>query len=172
MQRRAALTPKKCPGQLSQVPTLKRLREYGISVEEINIMQMDSRVITSRSLAVRNASAFRILSIDGGHTLGTTLNDLNLAACIVRDGAVVVVDDFINKGWLGVPHAVFLFTSLQHKLVPFLWFFNKMYFTTAPYHERYLIEVKNRTSGLICTGDAIAGHESRIMFGRHRLCIA
>jgi hypothetical protein len=30
MQRRAALTPKKCPGQLSQVPTLKRLREYGI----------------------------------------------------------------------------------------------------------------------------------------------
>ena len=30
MQRRAALTAKKCPGQLSQVPTLKRLREYGI----------------------------------------------------------------------------------------------------------------------------------------------
>ena len=31
-KRRAALTPKKCPGQLSQVPTLKRLREYGISL--------------------------------------------------------------------------------------------------------------------------------------------
>ena len=29
MQHRTALTPKNCPGQLSQVPTLKRLREYG-----------------------------------------------------------------------------------------------------------------------------------------------
>ena len=46
-----------------------------------------------------------MLSVDSGHSLETTLHDVNMAACTVRDGGIVIVDDWFNQEWTGVQEA-------------------------------------------------------------------
>jgi len=50
--------------------------------------------------------AFRMLSVDGGHTMEVTLHDLMLANCLVRDDGLVVLDDFLSPTWVGVTEAL------------------------------------------------------------------
>ena len=103
----------------------------GIFTHETNSMSLTAHDLLQYD-------AFRLLSVDGGHTHDTTLNDLLFACEVMAEGGVVIVDDFVNIDWLGVAAGVFDFVRSQEILVPFLWLANKLYLTTADHHKKYV----------------------------------
>jgi hypothetical protein len=151
---------------------LDNVKTYVSPTIELVTMEMDSSRATAASFLKRGASKFRMLSVDGGHTVPTTLSDLNLAACVVHDEGVVILDDFINIEWTGVTSAVFLFLPLQSKLSPFLWHKNKLYLTTSTNQERALAFVRENLSDefqIKCPPEA---RNTRLSIGGHgNLCV-
>ena len=113
--------------------------------------------------------AFRLISADGGHTHRLTLNDLLLTCSLVRDGAIVILDDFINMDWLGVVSGAFEFMNSQHSLVPFLWLSNKLYFTTVSTHDEYVSSLI-KMSEKLCENMASTLARSRDIFPT-RTCV-
>ncbi|MDY6805829.1 MAG: class I SAM-dependent methyltransferase [Cyanobacteriota bacterium] len=82
---------------------------------------------------------FRIFSIDGGHTAEHTINDWKIAEEMTANGGVIIVDDYYNPNWPGVHEGIAnIFISSRPKFAPFLYSSNKMFFTTASYHKRYI----------------------------------
>ena len=117
-----------------------------LGIKNITIMSGDSSLLTSASFAKHHVDAFRFFSVDGGHTLDLTLHDLNVAACVVAPGGIVALDDVFNFSWPGVLQAVSLFVQFQKELIPFLYFGNKLFFTTPDYYAEYLDEVQTRVN--------------------------
>ncbi|KAF5826311.1 hypothetical protein DUNSADRAFT_3648 [Dunaliella salina] len=70
----------------------------------------------------------RMLSIDGGHTQTLTYNDLLFASCVLSEGGVVFLDDFMNTGWRGVQRgfSAFLVYHYQGRLIPFSFYHVKL----------------------------------------------
>jgi hypothetical protein len=85
----------------------------------------------------RGLPAFRMFSVDGGHSTETTLHDMMLASCLLRDGGIMILDDVINPAWLGVQEAMYHFGFANRRMVPLLLAHNKAYFTTVSHVERY-----------------------------------
>ena len=56
-----------------------------------------------------------IFSIDGGHTAEVTHNDLRLAHDTVRDGGIVILDDYFNPGWPGVSEGTCRFMLVDNE---------------------------------------------------------
>ena len=129
-------------GKGSKEMLLKHFKEFGIDTIKNN------RIVTANSMSLKGVdlqsdgfSAFRFLSVDGGHTHETTLNDLFFSCEVVQEGSIVVLDDFVNHEWLGVPSAAFQFIRTQTRLVPFLWASNKLFFTTKSFAPIYLLAI-------------------------------
>eukprot|EP00775_Hariotina_reticulata_P004384 gene4384-4638_t len=79
--------------------------------------------------------AFRMISVDGGHSMDTTMHDLMLAACLVADGGIVILDDYGNPAWQGVTEALVHFSAAQDRLKLFLVGHNKAYLITNTSHR-------------------------------------
>ena len=56
-----------------------------------------------------------IFSIDGGHPAEVTRNDLRLAHDTVRDGGIVILDDYFNPAWPGVSEGTCLFMAAENQ---------------------------------------------------------
>lgn len=69
---------------------------------------------------------FRLFSIDGGHTPEITCNDLQVAERTLVEGGLVVLDDVLNSGWLGVITGLFDYWSKGGALVPAVMVPNKL----------------------------------------------
>ncbi len=134
------------------------------------ILDMNSMDLSTSIIASHNLPAFRMFSIDGGHTLEITLHDLNLASCAVAPGGIVILDDINNSHWLGVATAAQLFSTLQDNLVPFLQIANKLYFTTQSHHALYLDFVQTSMPELKCGNLVTSMHPSRVSWGQWRVC--
>ena len=52
---------------------------------------------------------FRLLSVDGGHSLEQTLHDLRLAASVAAAGGIVVLDDVDNPAEMEVKEGLYRF---------------------------------------------------------------
>lgn len=89
---------------------------------------------------VRNIGpgTLRYVSVDGGHTVEHTLNDLNIAAQLIRNEGVVILDDIMHYCWLGVIEAAVKFLATNPTLVPFAIGHNKLYMCKLAYHKKYL----------------------------------
>src|SRR4051794_19506761 len=79
----------------------------------------------------------RLFSIDGGHTLGLTLNDLEIADASLARHGVAVLDDVFNANWPGVISGLFAFLARRGGLVPFAIFPNKVFLCRAPFADFY-----------------------------------
>lgn len=146
-------------------------RALGLGEQDIHIIAADSSALTANDFSRLQFSKFRFFSVDGGHSLETTLHDLTLASCVLADGGIMVVDDFINPAWLGVPTAVFNWVSEQYHLAPFMWSNNKIYFTTVSHHFAYLELVKAWSPSILTCAGSSGAHESRISIGPHKVCV-
>ncbi|EIE18034.1 hypothetical protein COCSUDRAFT_8410, partial [Coccomyxa subellipsoidea C-169] len=112
-------------------------KALGLGEDDIHIVTADSSALFASNFSALGLHDFRFFSVDGGHSLENTLRDLTLASCLLVDGGILVVDDFINLDWLGVPTAVFNWIPEQIRVAPFLWAYNKLYFTTISHHSAY-----------------------------------
>jgi hypothetical protein len=81
---------------------------------------------------------FRLISVDGGHTVQHVVNDLLLCHDFLADGGVVLLDDFLNRHWPGVHEGFDLYMrNYAPKLRPVAYSDNKLYLSTVTYAEKY-----------------------------------
>jgi hypothetical protein len=148
-------------------PFSTSMDKVGLNISAIQLIVGDTVVLTAETFVKRGIPKFRFLSVDAGHTLEQTLHDLTLAACVVADGGIVVLDDYINGHWLGVVQAAIHFTTGQDQLVPFMWLANKLYFTTKEWHKTYLDKIF-KSSSFAC--NLSKTHVSRHSLNEFQLC--
>jgi hypothetical protein len=102
------------------------------------IHRADSTTVTPLDLLSRVDRRPRIVSIDGGHTVEHTINDLELARQVVHPQGVVFVDDILNPSWLGVIESVVLWLHQRPTLWPFAIGGNKLLLAPMTHHATYL----------------------------------
>ena len=152
----------------------------GMKQDELTLLAGDSMGLSGRDFNAKGLPRFRLLSVDGGHSLETTLHDMTLAACLLRDGGIMVVDDVVmhpegKEGaerypWTGVPSAVFPWILSQDRWAPFLWGHDKLYLTTVSHHKE-LLQLVVQFPGVKCAHTLQDMHPSRHAIGRHLLCV-
>lgn len=96
----------------------------------------DSRAIGEIIQQIGRGS-IRFFSIDGGHTVRHTINDLQLANVLMRNDGVVFLDDILSPHWLGVLEGAFKYLLQEPTLVPFAIGLNKMLLCKHSFYDRY-----------------------------------
>ncbi len=81
--------------------------------------------------------SLRFISIDGGHTVAHTLNDLKLAETLINNEGVVILDDILNYHWLGVIEGIGRYLDTYPTLVPFAIGHNKLYLSKMSFQNYY-----------------------------------
>ena len=95
---------------------------------------------TDSSLMLPNViglGKLRFISVDGGHTVEHTVSDLILANQLISNEGVVILDDILNSGWLGVIEGVGRFLDKKPTLVPFAIGHNKLYMSKLSFRNYY-----------------------------------
>lgn len=111
-------------------PTFERnLATYGAG-DNIDILQSSSLELEQAGF-VTAGRRFRIFSIDGGHTKEITENDLWIAERTVVERGLVVLDDVLNRHWLGVISGLFGYLADGGSLVPAVLVPNKLILATS-----------------------------------------
>jgi len=101
------------------------------------------RTIKKSSVDVRGAEKehgvadLRFFSVDGGHTLALTLNDLEIADAGLAPHGIAVLDDVFNANWPGVASGLFAFLARGHDLAPFAIFPNKVFLCRGAFRDFY-----------------------------------
>lgn len=153
-------------GRGSKAHLLHNLERSGIPENSLTLLPGNSMLLSAQNFTSRGYPAFRFLSVDGGHTLEITLHDMMVASCLVRDGGIVVLDDFPNPSWMGVAEALMHFVHAQDRLVPFMHGANKVWFTTPGHVHFYQELMASNPSVFPCTKD----HVSKQTLAGHKLC--
>jgi hypothetical protein len=155
-----------CAGRGSKAHLLHNLERSGIPENSLTLMPGNSMLLNAKNFTARGFPAFRFLSVDGGHTLEITLHDMMVASCLVRDGGIVVLDDFPNPSWMGVAEALMHFVHAQDRLVPFLHGANKVWFTTPGHVHVYQDLMAAKPNVFPCSKD----HVSKQTLAGYKLC--
>jgi hypothetical protein len=81
------------------------------------VIAASSLVLEERGFLAKGRR-FRLFSVDGGHTADVARNDLELAERTIVDDGIVVLDDVLNRHWLGVISGLFDYWNKGGTLVP------------------------------------------------------
>lgn len=111
--------------------------------ENTVIIQGDSTDSALDLVRTIGPGTLRYVSVDGGHTVEHTLNDLILAEQLVRNEGVVILDDIMHYCWIGVIEGAIKYLSRNPTLVPFAIGHNKLFLCKLPYYKKYLELFKN-----------------------------
>jgi hypothetical protein len=120
------------------------------SRSDLEIVKADSMQLEPTDiLKVTDGTRFRMFSVDGSHTTHNTANDLRVAHRLLRQGGIIVVDDYFNGGYPMVAEGVARFMLLEPvvNIVPVLAGANKVVFTTKSHHREYLEAYRNLVVG-------------------------
>ncbi len=81
----------------------------------------------------------RVLHIDAGHEYHEVLHTLTLAAPFMQDYGVIIMDDYQDREFPGVPAATldYCYETAQGRWVPFLAGANKMYLANPVYAKLF-----------------------------------
>ena len=108
----------------------------GRNTELVYADSTDSRAASNLIERVGTGS-LRFFSIDGGHSVRHTINDLQLANVLTSHAGVVFLDDILNYHWLGVIEGIVKYLLLEPTLVPFAIGHNKLLLCKLSYYDRY-----------------------------------
>lgn len=98
------------------------------------------------------------ISVDGGHTPEHVINDLTVAASLVTDNGVVIVDDYFNHWWPSVTEGITKYLMTSPTLVPFATSKNKMWMSRLSWKKRYY-EFSKMAPGFQKTPTRFFGHD-------------
>merc|ERR1712008_89819 len=127
---------------LSNAPLfLDTLSYAGVPHKDVILHEGSSVELSDSYLFNLGVAPFRILHIDGGHSVEVVLHDLRVAACTLARGGILMIDDVNNGFFPGVQEAFHRFmllerASLRPSLVPFLSA-GRTYLTDEGYADRY-----------------------------------
>lgn len=125
--------------------------KYCASAERVQVVCADS--FDCRHL-LPCSPTFGLISIDGGHTVDHTVNDLSIAHDLLMPEGLVILDDITNPGWPGVVEGAvkFLSSPAFPRIRPLALGFNKLFFVHNSNHSRCLKSLINHESGLSSYG--------------------
>lgn len=106
------------------------------SIDPKNIMR---KTIPSGSL--------RFMSVDGGHTVEHTINDLKIASELINSQGVVIIDDITNHWWMSVVEGVCKYMLSYPTLIPFAIGNNKLYLCNYSWHNYYCDQMSSSRFG-------------------------
>lgn len=107
------------------------------------ILEMDSMSLTNQ---IPDAS-MKFVSIDGGHTVEHTINDLKIAERIMTNEGVVILDDIMGVYWCGVTEGYIKYSMTYPTIVPFAMGHNKLYLCKLSHYQYYFNLFKKLSSG-------------------------
>ncbi|KAG2494487.1 hypothetical protein HYH03_007256 [Edaphochlamys debaryana] len=143
-----------------------RRHAAALGVANLTLLSQDSSTVTINTFVQMGTPAFRLFSVDGAHTFEATLRDLQLAACAIKRGGVIVLDDWLNMDWTGVVDASFQFLHNAPSIVPFLF----LYLTTREFHPLYLAWAQQLPC-LHCSSADRGMHSSRYELAGTPVCM-
>jgi hypothetical protein len=138
----------------------------GIDESQVRRIAANSMHLKANNISAHGLPSFRMISVDGGHSVENTLHDMMLATCLLLDGGIMIVDDVTNPAWLGVQEAMFHFIFANKRMVPLLMGHNKAYFTTVSHVEQYRRFLRDNPTIFAC----MYAHVSRRPMAGHELC--
>jgi len=143
---------------LSHVETLMASQR-----QSFRIVQRDTMSFSTSEVAdLFGRKGVKFLSIDAGHTVQHTFNDLCLAQEVLVAGGVIALDDYMSPHWPGVTEGFYRFTgSANRRLKPFLYFQNKLFLTTASEHDRCLQQFRTAIEA-ICGDEVRSGRWKKV----------
>jgi hypothetical protein len=120
------------------------------------IVQRDTLSFSTAEVAdLFGKKGVKCFSIDAGHTIQHTFNDLYLAQEVLVPSGIVALDDYISVHWPGVTEGFYRFISSgNRRLKPFLYVQNKLFLTTVSEHGLFLQQFRTAI-------EAICGDEVR-----------
>ncbi len=144
----------------------KNLSAYAGDNDRVNIIKADSLTLGPGDLINAAGGKVRLFSVDGGHTSEITRRDLALAADVLTEGGVIILDDYFNEQWPSVSVGAnqYMNDTTGSKIHPFLIGGNKLFFTNdTGYADRYRRALEKRHPG--------AQRKKSVMFGCEVLCV-
>lgn len=137
----------------------RNIARYGVSPEEVQIMQASSLELTSADIAQR-FPPIRLCSIDGGHTAQCASHDFALLGAHLMPGGAIILDDFFNQSWPGVMSGL---VDALHRpgasLVPFIVTVNKVFVADRESAKLYRQLMRRAAGHYFDKTDSLLGHE-------------
>jgi hypothetical protein len=90
---------------------------------------------------------FGVVHVDGAHTFQAVYDFLTDAERLLDDGAIVIIDDFLNPGFPGISEAVHTHSVYKTQLFPVLFAFNKAIFIYRPRQASDVTRLSDTLSG-------------------------
>jgi methyltransferase family protein len=103
------------------------------------IVQRDTTSFSiSGAVGLFGDKGVKFFSIDAGHSVQHSFNDLCLAQEVLVPGGIVALDDYMSPHWPGVTEGFYRFTgAANRRLKPLFYFQNKLFLTTVSEHGAY-----------------------------------
>lgn len=95
----------------------------------------DSRLLDMGLIA---NGTLKYVSVDGGHTISHVINDLKLAEKWIHNEGIVLVDDIMHEGWIGVIQGTLSYLSTNPTLLPFAVGYNKLWMCKLSMRDTYM----------------------------------
>lgn len=106
------------------------LQKHRCNLNQIKVITENSMNLTAEIIERECEGKPRIFSIDGGHTAEITYHDLSQASQALKEGGLIIIDDFFNEAWPGVSEGVCRYlTEAKQPLFPVVIAGNKYIFT-------------------------------------------
>ena len=159
--------------QLTYINTMKHVGFSPNSADPTKKLYLfsDSSMYLSKLLFLRwNLPAVRMFSIDGGHLRPIVLNDFEKAACVMREGGIIIFDDPFNTH-AEVRQAIVDFYDYYGSKAykPLIYISNKLFICTSDFHTRYMTYIRKHMTTkykLKEKVDTIFGREGYRYFSR------
>lgn len=117
------------------------LKRFCPRAADVDIWSRDSLSLNTADIqrCLDKYGPFAMFSIDGGHTVEHTSNNLKFAEAVSASFGVIFVDDYYNSHWPGVHIGVARpYTLSSPRFVPFAYVRDKLLLTSFTRHSRYL----------------------------------
>lgn len=127
----------------------ENIKEFTDKKDKVVLIKKDSLSLNTldKIELLKKYGAFRIISIDGGHTPTHTVNDLLSAQEIMQGGGVLIIDDYYNSHWPGVHEGVGrFFMNFSPKVRIFCYTQNKLFLTDLSHYRKYFSLFQERFS--------------------------
>jgi hypothetical protein len=118
---------------------LRNLTKYGKKNYNLRILNCNSLKLNSKKITRK----FRMIHVDGGHSLKETKSDLKLSFDCLLDNGVVVLDDVFNRDWPDVAEGLKIFFQNNTDVCPFFIDYKKVFLCNKKYVDFYQNKIKN-----------------------------
>ena len=140
---------------------------------KLHLFAQSSVYLSKMTFINQRLPSFRLLSIDGGHLRPIVLSDFEKAACIVRQGGIIVFDDALYKPKPEVRQGIEDFFKMygSDAFKPLAVSYNKLFVCSSDYHATYMDYIRKNLAqkhGLKETDEKVfVGNGLRYFEGSH-----